>query len=72
MIWSLFLLGIGSIGAAYVQSLWHVYITVGLLMALGAGGASMTTESTVAARWFEGRRGLVLGLIGGAMSAGQL
>src|SRR5262245_29797944 len=49
---ALFLLGIGSIGAAYIQSLWHVYITVGLLMALGAGGASMTTGSTVAARWF--------------------
>jgi predicted MFS family arabinose efflux permease len=32
----------------------------------------MATVATVAARWFEARRGLVLGLLGGAMSAGQL
>jgi MFS family permease len=32
----------------------------------------MSTAATVAARWFEGRRGLVMGVIGGAMSAGQL
>src|SRR5438094_43620 len=35
---SLLLLGIGSIGASYVQKLWHVYVTTGFLMALGAGG----------------------------------
>jgi len=36
---ALLLLGVGSIGAAYVQKLWHVYVTTGFLMALGAGGA---------------------------------
>jgi len=69
---ALLLLGVGSIGAAYVQKLWHVYVTTGLLMALGAGGASMTTGSTVAARWFEARRGMAIGISAGGMSAGQL
>src|SRR5437016_8985293 len=69
---SLLLLGIGSIGASYVQKLWHVYVTTGFLMALGAGGASMTTGSTVAARWFEARRGMAIGISAGGMSAGQL
>src|SRR5207245_11083571 len=35
---ALLLLGFGSIGGAYVQSLWHVYVTSGFFMALGAGG----------------------------------
>jgi MFS family permease len=68
----LLMLGAGSIGAAFVQNLWHVYVTTGLFMALGAGGLSMTTGSTVAARWFEKRRGLAIGLTAGGMSAGQL
>src|SRR5262245_10254907 len=55
---SLLLLGAGSIGGSYVQSLWHVYLTTGFLMALGAGGLTTPTGSTVAARWFEARRGL--------------
>jgi MFS family permease len=55
-----------------VTTLWQVYITAGVLMALGSGGVGMSTAATVAARWFEGRRGLVMGVIGGAMSAGQL
>ena len=69
---SLLLLGGGSIGASYVRELWHVYVTTGLLMALGAGGLAMTTGTTVAARWFEARRGVAIGIFAGGMSAGQL
>src|SRR5256885_7611634 len=67
---ALLLLGVGSIGAAYVQKLWHVYVTTGFLMALGAGGASMTTGSTVAARWFEAPRGMPIGISPAGMAAG--
>ncbi|MEK7700996.1 MAG: MFS transporter [candidate division NC10 bacterium] len=69
---SLLLLGGGSIGASYVRELWHVYVTTGLFMALGAGGLAMTTGTTVAARWFEARRGVAIGISAGGMSAGQL
>src|SRR5438128_1044054 len=69
---SLLMLGSGAIGAAFVQTLWHVYVTTGLLMALGAGGLAITTGSTVAARWFEARRGVAIGIAAGGMSAGQL
>ena len=69
---ALLVLGLGSIGSAFVQQLWHIYLTAGVLMALGAGGAAMTTGSAVVARWFERRRGLALGLAAGGMSAGQL
>jgi predicted MFS family arabinose efflux permease len=69
---SLLLLGGGSIGASYVQQLWHVYVATGLFMALGAGGVAMTTGTTVTARWFEARRGVAMGIAAGGMSAGQL
>lgn len=69
---SLLLLGGGSIGASYVRELWHVYVTTGLFMALGAGGVAMTTGTTVTARWFEARRGVAMGIAAGGMSAGQL
>jgi MFS family permease len=55
-----------------VTALWHVYLAAGVLMALGSGGVSLSTAASIATRWFERRRGLVMGLIGGAMSAGQL
>jgi MFS family permease len=67
----LVLLGAGVVGSAFIQTLWHVYVTAGL-MALGAGGVALTTGSTVISRWFEARRGLAIGIAGGAMSAGQL
>jgi MFS family permease len=72
IVFSLFMLGIGSIAAAFVQSLWQVYITNGLLMALGAGGLALTTGSSLVARWFESRRGMAIGIAAGGMSAGQL
>jgi MFS family permease len=69
---SIVLLGVGTIGTAFVRELWHVYVTAGILMALGAGGAGITAGSTVIARWFEARRGLAIGLAGAAISLGQL
>src|SRR2546426_1856780 len=68
---SLALLGIGTVGSAFVHQLWHVYLTAGLLTAVGSG-ATQPTGAAVIARWFEARRGLALGIAGGAMSASQL
>ena len=65
-------LGIGAVLSYWVSSLWHLYVTAGLLMAAGGGGASMPSAAALAARWFEARRGLVLGLLGAGSSAGQL
>jgi len=69
---SAILLGLGAMLSARVSALWQIYITCGVLMGLGAGGVGMSTGAAPAARWFEARRGLVMGLVGGAMSAGQL
>ena len=65
-------LGLGTLLSSRIHHLWEIYVTAGVLMAVGAGGLGISTGATVAARWFESRRGLVMGVLGGAMSAGQL
>ena len=69
---SLLLLGGGSIAFAFVHTLWQLYATVGVLMAVGAGGVALSTGSAVVARWFETHRGAAIGVAAGGMSAGQL
>ena len=66
------LLGVGALGAALIVSLWQLYATVGIIIAIGAGSASIGIAAAVAARWFETRRGLAIGIVGGAVAAGQL
>ncbi len=66
------LLGAGTLLSSQVTSLWQVYLTAGVLMSVGGGGVQLSTAASVVARWFDARRGLVLGALGGAMSAGQL
>src|SRR5919198_5307251 len=46
---SLVLLGIGSILSSFVTQLWHIYLTAGVLIAAGAGGAPPRTGSPVVA-----------------------
>jgi MFS family permease len=62
----------GSVLSAAVSKLWQIYVTAGIVMAIGAGGLGMATASSIATRWFDARRGLVLGILGAGMSAGQL
>ena len=69
---ALILLALGSVASAFVRSLWHIYVTAGVLMAVGAGGAALSTGSTLVTRWFDKRRGIAMGLAAGGMSAGQL
>ena len=71
MLLSTAVLGVGTIMASFVGHLWQMYASA-MLMAAGAGGLGIATTATVAARWFVTRRGLILGILGGAMSAGQM
>ena len=66
------LLGAGAIGASAIHTLWQAYLTTGVLMGVGSGGLGLATGSVIAARWFESRRGLAIGVAAGGMSAGQL
>lgn len=67
-------LGIAVIGVAatsFVNSLWQMNAFWGVV-GMGTGGVAGVIGAAVASTWFESRRGLVTGVLGGAMSAGQL
>ncbi|MDR7420289.1 MAG: MFS transporter [Armatimonadota bacterium] len=66
------LLGAGTIATSAISSLWHLYLSAGLITAIGAGSAAMSVAASIAARWFDQRRGLVLGIAGAGLAAGQL
>ena len=71
------LLGLAIIGSstllgATVTELWQLNLFWGVLSGIGTGIVAPVLGATVANRWFVERRGLVLGILGAAASAGQL
>jgi sugar phosphate permease len=63
---------VGTALAVTTSSLWQLHFFWGIFVGLGTGGVSVVMGATVANIWFESRRGLVTGILGGASSAGQL
>jgi predicted MFS family arabinose efflux permease len=62
----------GVVLATSIGQLWHLQLYWGFIVGIGTGGIATVMGATVANTWFEERRGLVTGVIGGAASAGQL
>src|SRR6476469_6807515 len=46
-----------------MQALWHLILLWGVLVGAGTGVSSLVLAVVVANRWFDQRRGLVLGLL---------
>lgn len=59
-------------GATMMTQLWHLWITLGLVLGIAAGTTAMVLSATVANRWFSARRGLVMGVLAAATATGQL
>ena len=66
------LVGIGTMMGAAVTQFWQFFVAVGLIAAIGSSATAAPVAATVATRWFERHRGLVLGINGAGMAAGQL
>jgi sugar phosphate permease len=66
------LIALGAAGTLGMTQSWHMNLLWGLVVGIGSGGASMVMGSTVANRWFTRHRGLALGILGAATSAGQI
>lgn len=63
----------GGLGALLVMSeLWQLYLAWGLVIGIGTGAAGQVASAAIAQRWFRTHRGVIVGLFGGATSAGQL
>ena len=55
-----------------MQNEWHFTLLWGVLVGTGTGVTSMVLAAIVASRWFDERRGLVLGILSAANATGQL
>ena len=71
------LLAIALLGGAVALSTrmhtqWQLMILWGVLVGAGSGVTSMVLAAVVATRWFDERRGLVLGALSAANATGQL
>ena len=58
--------------SAFVREIWLLTIFFGFLSGLGTGLVASVLGPTVANRWFIKDRGLVVGIFGASVSAGQL
>jgi predicted MFS family arabinose efflux permease len=63
---------VGTTLSISLAHLWQLNVFWGLIVGLGTGGTATVMSATVANIWFESRRGLITGILGGASSAGQL
>lgn len=64
--------GAGLLASLAMTRAWQLMLFWGVLVGTGGGLVSLVLGTTVAARWFAARRGLVIGLFGAAATAGQM
>ncbi|HYZ68564.1 MAG TPA: MFS transporter, partial [Mycobacterium sp.] len=69
---ALMLIAAGSALSVMMTASWQLVLLWGVLVGVGTGSISMGFVATVAARWFEARRGLVTGVLTAASATGQL
>ena len=55
-----------------MQTIWQMTLLWGICVGTGTGVTAMVLAATVTTRWFETRRGVVLGMLSAANATGQL
>jgi MFS family permease len=63
--------GLSLLLTSQANSSWQLFISYGLLLAIGVGPAYIVVMST-ALRWFDKKRGLALGIVGSGTGLGTL
>jgi MFS family permease len=72
VLWALVVLALAIALSTQMTRPWHLVLTWGLMVGLGAGMASTVFAATVVNRWFSERRGLVMGVLSSSTAMGQL
>jgi OFA family oxalate/formate antiporter-like MFS transporter len=65
------IIGFSLLASSQTHNIWQFYLTYSVLMALGTGALFAVVAST-ATRWFNKKRGLVIGIISTAGGIGQM
>ena len=68
---ALCLLALAEFGVTFVRAAWQLPIW-GAAVGLGAGSIALMFGTTIATRWFDARRGVVLGLFAAGNATGAL
>lgn len=63
--------GLSLVTSSLVHSLWQLYATYSLLLAVGSGSIFVIANTTTS-RWFVKKRGFAVGITSSASSAGQV
>lgn len=71
-LFGLLLMSLSMAGSALMTQVWQLNLIWGVVSGVGTGVVGSVLGATVANRWFIRQRGLVMGIFGGATSAGQL
>jgi sugar phosphate permease len=69
---ALVLIAAGLLLATRMKALWQLFALWGLVLGIGSGLTALVLGATVANRWFDRRRGLVLGILTASSATGQL
>jgi sugar phosphate permease len=69
---ALVVVGVGVASTTLMRFPWQLILMWGVLVGVGTGFLATVLSATVAARWFTKRRGLVIGILSGGSSTGQL
>jgi len=69
---ALVLVAVGVASTTLMRFPWQLILMWGLLVGAGTGFLASVLSATVAMRWFTERRGLVIGILSGGSSTGQL
>ncbi|MBU2693578.1 MFS transporter [Pimelobacter sp. 30-1] len=69
---ALTLVALGSGGSVLMTASWQLLVCWGVLIGLGTGSMALVLAATIANRWFEHRRGLVMGVLTAGSATGQL
>jgi MFS family permease len=69
---ALALIATGLVLATRMTALWQLVVLWGIVLGVGSGLTALVLGATMANRWFEQRRGLVMGLLTASSATGQL
>jgi MFS family permease len=72
IICALVLITAGLMVSLAMTQLWQLILLWGVVVGIGTGLTAMVLAATVATRWFNHRRGLVMGMLAASSATGQL
>jgi predicted MFS family arabinose efflux permease len=66
------LIATGSLLATQMSAFWHLVALWGVMLGVASGMTALVLSAVVSNRWFETRRGLVVGVLTASAATGQL